>query len=173
MKKRSNVFKVFAGILAAIFIAIIVMPVCLAEEAGGTEITIDITGVVVAIVVLTMDLILGWAMKKIMPSLRAWLEAKTSESQRIMIYGIIEEMVQAAEQLFGSGHGDLKREYVAAALRAKGIVVDFDQIEAAVKRMNDKLLKELSIMTESTIEGYADEKNELPPNESDDSDDGV
>lgn len=47
---------------------------------------------------------------------------------------LIEELVRAAEQIYGAGRGGDKKLYVLDELRARGAAVDPAMIEAAVNR---------------------------------------
>lgn len=116
-----------------------------AEEAGAAqaEFIIDLTGVIAAAAALAFDLLLGWMVKNCLPGVKAWLEERVSESQRKMLYELIEKLVEAAEQVIGAGKGSEKLEYVIEGLRARGVKVDVDLIEAAVKEMNDRVLREV------------------------------
>ena len=54
------------------------------------------------------------------------------------MYTVVKELVSAAEQtIVGAGLGSEKMQYVIDGLKSKGITVDIDMIEAAVKEMND------------------------------------
>ena len=74
----------------------------------------------------------------VIPPLKEWLSAKTTTEQRGLMYTFVKELVAAAEQtIVGAGLGSEKMQYVIDGLKAKGITVDIDMIEAAVKEMND------------------------------------
>ena len=45
-------------------------------------------------------------------------------------------LVYAAEQIYGSGGGKVKLEYVIATLEEKGYTVDLDMIEAIVRELS-------------------------------------
>lgn len=45
-------------------------------------------------------------------------------------------LVYAAEQLYGSGKGTAKLQYVQDGLESRGLSVDIPAIEAAVREMN-------------------------------------
>lgn len=132
--------KFFAVILCMCMMMLILPAAALAEETAPA-VTVDLTGVIVAAVVLIFDLILGWVAKAYLPSLKAWLEERTTGEQQKRIYELIEKLVLAAEQMIGAGMGTEKMKYVINELRLRGINVDTDMIEAAVKEMNDKALK--------------------------------
>lgn len=132
--------KKFFAVVLCLVMAIMMPTAALAEETTPA-VTVDLTGVIVAAVVLIFDLILGWVAKAYLPSLKAWLEERTTGEQQKRIYDLIEKLVLAAEQMIGAGMGTEKMKYVINELRLRGINVDVDMIEAAVKEMNDKALK--------------------------------
>lgn len=132
--------KKFFAVLLCLVMAIMMSAAALAEETAPA-VTVDLTGVIVAAVVLVFDLILGWVAKAYLPSLKAWLEERTTGEQQKRIYQLIEKLVLAAEQMIGAGMGTKKMKYVINELRRRGINVDVEMIEAAVKEMNDKALK--------------------------------
>lgn len=61
-----------------------------------------------------------------------WIKSKTTAQQRENLSALIRVLVFAAEQLYGSGHGEDKLEYVCAQLREQGFEVNLPDIEAAV-----------------------------------------
>lgn len=132
--------KKFFAVILCLVMAIMIPAAALAEETTPA-VTVDLTGVIVAAVVLIFDLLLGWVAKAYLPSLKAWLDERTTGEQQKRIYDLIEKLVLAAEQTIGAGLGSDKMKYVINELRLRGVEVDVDMIEAAVKEMNDKALK--------------------------------
>lgn len=132
--------KKFLAVILCLVMVIIIPAAALAEETAPA-VTVDLTGVIVAAVVLIFDMILGWVAKAYLPSLKAWLEERTTGEQQKRIYELVEKLVLAAEQMIGAGMGTKKMKYVINELRRRGINVDVEMIEAAVKEMNDKALK--------------------------------
>lgn len=63
------------------------------------------------------------------------IEARTTAQQQETMRLTTKMLVYAAEQLYGSKTGMQKRAYVQEGLRKRGFIVDFDEIEAAVKEM--------------------------------------
>ena len=62
-----------------------------------------------------------------------WIRAQTNVEQRKVIRMIIEMLVKAAEQMFGSDwSGDEKRAWVLAQLKERGFDADEAEIEAVV-----------------------------------------
>lgn len=108
------------------------------EAAHDTTPLIDLTGIVLSVVRLLFYALLAWLVKAVIPPVRRWLDAKTTAEQRSLMYQVVYELVNAAEQTIGSGRGTDKLAYVRQALREKGFDVDLDMIEAAVKQMNDE-----------------------------------
>lgn len=119
--------------------------------------TIDLTQIIISIIGLFFSFVLTWVVRTIVPPAKAWLEARTTSEQRSMIYTLIKQLVYAAEQRIGSGYGDNKREFVCNELRNRGVEVDFDLIEAAVKEMNDNLIAEF---VTDIDDGHADESDD-------------
>lgn len=113
-----------------------------AVPQSAPAVVVDVTQIIISVIGLIFSFVLTWAFRAIVPPAKAWLEARTTAEQRSMIYTLIKQLVYAAEQRIGSGYGDAKREFVCSELRNRGIEVDFDLIEAAVKEMNDNLIAE-------------------------------
>lgn len=133
--------KTFALVLAFIVMFALLCPALVyAEEAAAPEPAplIDLTGIVLSVVRLLFYVLLAWLVKAVIPPVRRWLDAKTTAEQRSLMYQVVYELVNAAEQTIGSGRGSDKLAYVRQALREKGFDVDLDMIEAAVKQMNDE-----------------------------------
>ena len=127
-------------IMVLMCVILCVMPIAALAEEAAPHVTVDLTGVIISMMVLVFDLILGWVAKEYLPSLKAWLDERTTSEQQQRIYDLIEKLVNAAEQMIGAGMGNEKLKYVVNELRRRGISVDVDMIEAAVKEMNDKAL---------------------------------
>lgn len=77
-----------------------------------------------------------------------WIKSKTSAQQQASLATLVEVLVYAAEQIYGSGSGQQKIQYVKNELEKRGYTVDIAQIEAAVKRMNDNAAMEYSVLDE-------------------------
>ena len=112
----------------------------LAEGESAVGFTVDLTDVIVAVLMLAFEALLAWVAKSILPEVREWLMERTSESQRKTYYEVVEKLVEAAEQIIGRGFGDTKFNYVANELERRGLIIDREVIEAAVKEMNDRAL---------------------------------
>lgn len=85
---------------------------------------IDLTPIFQAIITLIAALIAY----KLVP----WIKARTSNAQQANLSAMVKILVYAAEQLYGSGNGKEKLEYVKRGLEQRGFTVDVAQIEAAV-----------------------------------------
>lgn len=154
--------------ILALFIALIlVFSVCLvamAEEVITPIVEpapmIDLTQIIVSIFGLIFSFLLAWIVKAVIPPLKKWLDAKTTAEQRTMLYQVVQNLVNAAEQIIGRGKGSDKMEYVIAALKLKGFEVDLDMIESAVKEMNDKALAQaLAAFDSQAAEKESDESD--------------
>ena len=151
--------------VALLIIAVIISfaAVALAESvpaSGGFQ--INLTGVIVSLLALLFNALLAWIAKVVVPPLKEWLAAKTTTEQRGLMYTVVKELVSAAEQtIVGAGLGSEKMQYVIDGLKSKGITVDIDMIEAAVKEMNDAAEERLA-----SIFGFEQEDNDEANNTS-------
>lgn len=151
--------------VALLIIAVIISfaAVALAESvpaSGGFQ--INLTGVIVSLLALLFNALLAWIAKVVVPPLKEWLAAKTTTEQRGLMYTFVKELVAAAEQtIVGAGLGSEKMQYVIDGLKAKGVTVDIDMIEAAVKEMNDAAEERLA-----SIFGFEQEDNDEANNTS-------
>lgn len=150
-------------VLLIIAVIISFAAVALAESvpaSGGFQ--INLTGVIVSLLALLFNALLAWIAKVVVPPLKEWLAAKTTTEQRGLMYTFVKELVAAAEQtIVGAGLGSEKMQYVIDGLKAKGITVDIDMIEAAVKEMNDAAEERLA-----SIFGFEQEDNDESNNTS-------
>lgn len=62
-----------------------------------------------------------------------WLKEKLDAEKLERLVKWVKIAVEAAEQLYGSGAGKQKREYVVNFLLAKGIVFDIDKMSAIIE----------------------------------------
>lgn len=110
------------------------------EPATPAAPLVDLTAVILAVLALVFDFLLAWIAKVIIPPIKEWLAARTTEKERGLIWDAICKLVDAAEQIItGPGQGARRLAYVEAGLKQRGYTVDNDMIEAAVKRMKDRL----------------------------------
>ena len=87
---------------------------------------IDITTIINAVIALIGAIITY----KVVP----WIKTKTTVEQQKLLEATVKTLVFAAEQLYGSGWGQEKLNYVVTRLESSGYTVDMDMIEAAVMR---------------------------------------
>ena len=62
-----------------------------------------------------------------------WLKEKLSAEKLEKLVKWVKIAVEAAEQLYGSGAGQQKKEYVVSFLLSKGIVFDTNEVEAIIE----------------------------------------
>lgn len=86
---------------------------------------IDLTPIIQAAIVLLATIITC----KLVP----WIKAKTTSEQQSYLTAVVKTLVYAAEQIYGSGMGQEKMDYVIDHLHNRGLTVDLAQIEAAVR----------------------------------------
>ena len=72
-----------------------------------------------------------------------WLRTKTTEAQRKNTAVIIKTLVSAAEQLYGSGCGAEKLQYVADCLEKMGYTLDIDDVTDEVRAVIESAVLEL------------------------------
>lgn len=134
-----NISKKLLVALLIVVITISFATVAVAESAATSSgFQINLTSLIVSLLALLFNVLLAWIAKVVVPPLREWLAAKTTSEQRGLMYTVVKELVSAAEQtIVGAGLGSEKMQYVIDGLKSKGITVDIDMIEAAVKEMND------------------------------------
>jgi hypothetical protein len=65
-----------------------------------------------------------------------WIKARTTAAQQDTLKGLMDVLVQAAEQLYGSDDGQAKLATVEKWLAERGYELDRAQIEAAVLRLH-------------------------------------
>ena len=89
---------------------------------------IDLTPLLQAVIALLASIIT----LKVIP----WIKARTTAQQQVLLQSTTEILVRAAEQLYDSGKGQDKLQYVQDELARRGYQVDSAAIEAAVRMMN-------------------------------------
>lgn len=118
--------------LLSVLLMLLMVTICaigFAETAVPAPVTIDLTGIVTAVLGVLGAILTGY--------LIPWIKARASKDQLDRISALLRVGVYAAEEIYRSGHGDEKLQYVKDYLAAKGITVDIEQIKAAVKEMRD------------------------------------
>lgn len=91
---------------------------------------IDLTPIVQALIALMAALVTC----KLIP----WIKARTTNEQQVFLAATVRTLVYAAEQLYGTGKGSAKLDYVEAELKARGFALDRAAIEAAVRECVSK-----------------------------------
>lgn len=66
------------------------------------------------------------------------IQANTTARQQEQLRAIIKTLVYAAEQVYGSGTGAEKLQYVQEQLQLRGFTVDTAAIEAAVRELAEQ-----------------------------------
>ena len=132
-------------------------PVATDPPASQPLFTINLTGLIVAILVAFFEFLMAWLMKSVIPPLKNWLDSHATKNQQAVIWNVVKRLVEAAEQIFtGEGRGADKLDYVVDRLKEFGYSVDRYVIEAAVKEMNDQLWTDI----EEVLEIYKDDNTE-------------
>ena len=138
MKKLLTLILAFALIVCGAF-----MTYALAEAANApaTGPVIDLTGLVIALLLAAFEFLFTRFARVLIPPAKKWLEAHTTEKERGLLWNAVCELVDAAEQIItGEKMGKEKMAYVQAGLMQRGLSVDTDMIEAAVKRLNERAM---------------------------------
>lgn len=97
---------------------------------------INITPIVQAAIVLIASIVTTFVVP--------WIRSKVKNEDMAIFLRWVEIAVAAAEQLYESTEGELKKEYVLTYLRDKGYSVDVDDLENAIEAAVLKLHNELS-----------------------------
>lgn len=87
--------------------------------------SINLTPIIEALILLVAAIVTS----KVIP----WINARTTNEQQTYLRATIKTLVFAAEQLYGSGTGKEKLDYVEKSLKERGFSVDRAAIEAAVR----------------------------------------
>ena len=157
--------KIFCLVLTlAVMLTLLCPALVYAEQASDPAPAplIDLTGIILSVVRLLFYALLAWLVKAVIPPVKRWLDAKTTAEQRSLMYQVVYELVNAAEQTIGAGMGTAKLAYVRKALREKGFDVDIDMIEAAVKQMNDEAEERMLAAFAYGVGTMDDEPDEEP-----------
>ncbi len=137
MKKYIAMLLVVALLVCGAFLTY-----AMAEAAAPTTgPVVDLTGLVIALLLAAFEFLMARFARVLIPPAKAWLEAHTTEKERSLLWNAVCELVNAAEQIIkGPDMGAKRKAYVEAGLAQRGLKVDTDMIEAAVKQMNDRML---------------------------------
>ena len=98
--------------------------------------TINLTDILQAIIVLIGGLVARY--------LIPWIKEKLDEKQYDVFCGMVRIGVYAAEQLFNSNQGQLKKEYVLSFLHDNGYDIDSPAVNATIEATVKDLKIELA-----------------------------
>ena len=73
-----------------------------------------------------------------------YIKSKASSEQLSTLYSAVKIAVYAAEQLFGSGMGAVKKRYVIDYLASKGLYVDVEAVSSELNAMIESAVYELT-----------------------------
>ena len=73
-----------------------------------------------------------------------YVKARVSSEQLTTLYAAVKIAVYAAEQLFGSGTGEKKKQYVIEYLASKGLYFDEEIISTQLNAMIESAVYELT-----------------------------
>lgn len=135
--------KLFAMVMVIVMLLVWVSCWTLAEEGGAAAPApvVDLTGLLIALLLAAFEFLMARFARVLIPPAKKWLEAHTTEKERGLLWNAVCELVEAAEQIIrGPALGERRMAYVQAGLRQRGLTVDTDMIEAAVKQMNDRMM---------------------------------
>ena len=106
--------------------------------------TIDLTALIQAVIALAATLITTF--------LIPYIRGKVGEQNMTEFLRWVDIAVAAAEQLYDSSQGNLKKKYVLSYLRTNGYEVDEDSVDLAIEASVNKLHASLyGIEKEETI----------------------
>jgi len=115
---------------------------------------IDLTPIFQALIALIAAIITC----KVIP----WLKANTTESQYAQMIAVTRTLVFAAEQLYGAGGGEYKRDWVVDRLAERGYTVDVNIIEAMVRELAsegaEQKYAEVEEISANAKENYTDDE---------------
>ena len=112
---------------------------------------IDLTQIILAVITLLFAILT----KYVVPLIQTKLDAHTRETLNIAI----RTAVYAAEQLYTSGQGQQKKQYVIELLKKQGYVANTDAIEETLNAKIEAIVKELDLTQEYVLlpEGVVNE----------------
>ena len=94
----------------------------------------DLTPILIALLMLVAVLIICY--------LIPWVKTKTTAQQRDNIYFWVQMACSAAEQLYKSGEGQKKKQYVLEFLHSKDLTVDEDELDKMIEAVVLEINKE-------------------------------
>lgn len=93
---------------------------------------IDLTKILLAIITLLGTIVTGYVIPLLKSKLNAE-NAKLTQTQQTLLKTAIKAAVTAAEQLYKSEEGQLKKGYVLSILQSQGYDVDLAAVDAAIE----------------------------------------
>lgn len=94
----------------------------------------DLTPILITLLMLVAVLIICY--------LIPWVKTKTTAQQRDNIYFWVQMACSAAEQLYKSGEGQKKKQYVLEFLHSKELTVDEDELDKMIEAVVLEINKE-------------------------------
>ena len=94
----------------------------------------NLTPILMALLILVAVLIIRY--------LIPWVKTKTTAQQRDNIYFWVKMACSAAEQLYKSGEGQKKKQYVLEFLHSKELTVDEDELDKMIEAVVLEINKE-------------------------------
>lgn len=155
MKKIISVLLAFALLICGALLTVALAESPAPVPAAGVR--IDITGLVIAVLLAIFEFLFSRFARVLIPPAKAWLEAHTTEKERALLWNAVCELVDAAEQIIkGPNLGERRKAYVEAGLAQRGLKIDDDMIEAAVKQMNDRMMAAMDTVFGATLHNADD-----------------
>ena len=90
-----------------------------------------------------------------------WLKEKLTAEKLERLVKLVKIAVEAAEQIYGSGEGQKKKEYVVSFLLSKGIVFDVDEINTII----ESSVLQLPVWLEAQLNLDTDNEEEITESE--------
>ena len=107
------------------------------ETAAEPAPTVNLTGLLLAVLWLAFDALLAWIARSVIPPAVSWFRAHTSLKTQERTWQIVVRLVEAAEQtIVGPLRGPERLRWVLSSLSRLGIIVDQALVEAAVYEMH-------------------------------------
>lgn len=151
MKKYLRIMMVMCMVML-----MICLPGCAMAEGNhaAQAAHIDLTPIINAAIALIAAIIA----KKLIP----WIDARTTNEQKVMMRAAVKTLVFAAEQIYGAGGGSEKMDFVVNQLNKQGYTADRYEIEAAVREHinNWPKLEQIEIETATEIEAVTETETE-------------
>lgn len=147
--------RIFCILLVVALLCGVFFTCALAEvaDAPASGPVVDLTGLVIALLLAAFEFLMARFARVLIPPAKAWLEAHTTDKERGLLWDAVCELVDAAQQIIqGPAMGERRKAYVEAGLAQRGLAIDTDMIEAAVKRMKDRGMAAIGTAFDVTTE---------------------